>query len=456
MNHRHRRPNRLLGLALLLAVTALPSHALSDEEIFRDFPFNLINPGARALGVGGAFISLADDSTAAQTNPAGVVNLRRPELFAELRSRSIDGSGVRTAGRLNGAFFQGDLSTLAASDPDTNLTPAFLSFVIPFERVAFGFSRLESLNVGTRTRNRFTIEGQEAIVQIDPVTGDPIIIGFQPVDFDFTAEADVNALVVQYNAVVGISLHRRLSLGLTAVFGQAEVDGRVDNLFQDLANGIFTEQTLDYATRIDDTDTDIAYNLGLQWRPSDWISLGAVYRKGLRFELEQRIGPQGVRASEARELYGERFTNVLPMPDSYGLGVSFRPSEPWTVLVDAVRVEYSDLLQDYVSGLNRISFPEEFVPFTVDDGTEVHVGVERIFLAGRTPVAARLGGWREPDDRIRAAEESGLSLVFPAGEEVDHVTAGVGVTLQQSIQLDFAADISDVSSQFVFSSIYRF
>ena len=30
--------------------------ALTDEEIFREFRFNLISPGARARGMGGAFI----------------------------------------------------------------------------------------------------------------------------------------------------------------------------------------------------------------------------------------------------------------------------------------------------------------------------------------------------------------------------------------------------------------
>ncbi|MCA9435346.1 MAG: hypothetical protein KC978_06140, partial [Candidatus Omnitrophica bacterium] len=36
--------------------------------------------GARALSMGGAFIGLADDSTAAEFNPAGLQILLRPEL----------------------------------------------------------------------------------------------------------------------------------------------------------------------------------------------------------------------------------------------------------------------------------------------------------------------------------------------------------------------------------------
>ena len=85
MTSRSRVALRLvLGLALICA-WALPTLALTDEEIFRDLRFNFINPGGRSLGMGGAFISLANDATAAQANPAGLGFLTRTEYFAELR-----------------------------------------------------------------------------------------------------------------------------------------------------------------------------------------------------------------------------------------------------------------------------------------------------------------------------------------------------------------------------------
>ena len=40
--------------------------------------------GARALAMGGAFIALADDATAAESNPAGLWKLRRPELAMQM------------------------------------------------------------------------------------------------------------------------------------------------------------------------------------------------------------------------------------------------------------------------------------------------------------------------------------------------------------------------------------
>jgi len=42
--------------------------------------FNLSGAGARAMGMGGAFIGVADDATAIAWNPAGLIQLERPEI----------------------------------------------------------------------------------------------------------------------------------------------------------------------------------------------------------------------------------------------------------------------------------------------------------------------------------------------------------------------------------------
>jgi hypothetical protein len=44
--------------------------------------FNPVGSGARALGMGGAFIGVADDATAASWNPGGLIQLERPEVSA--------------------------------------------------------------------------------------------------------------------------------------------------------------------------------------------------------------------------------------------------------------------------------------------------------------------------------------------------------------------------------------
>ena len=68
---------RLVGgllLAVIMVVPGAPRPGFADglvnSETFGGFQFNFNNPGARALGMGGAFVAVADDATAVVANPA--------------------------------------------------------------------------------------------------------------------------------------------------------------------------------------------------------------------------------------------------------------------------------------------------------------------------------------------------------------------------------------------------
>ncbi len=71
-----RREYIVIALALVLL---LPSQAVADKYAAE---FLKIGAGARALGMGGAFVALADDVSAIYWNPAGVVSVTAPEVEA--------------------------------------------------------------------------------------------------------------------------------------------------------------------------------------------------------------------------------------------------------------------------------------------------------------------------------------------------------------------------------------
>src|SRR5512140_841193 len=80
---------KALFLAIIVASLAIVSTAVAqntDIESLAGVQFNFSNPGARSLGMGGAFLGLADDASAAEANPAGLTILRKPEVSIEARN----------------------------------------------------------------------------------------------------------------------------------------------------------------------------------------------------------------------------------------------------------------------------------------------------------------------------------------------------------------------------------
>ena len=63
----------------------LRASAQTNSEINTGVEFDMSLPGARSLGLGGAFVAVADDATAAVSNPAGLTALGRPEVSVEGR-----------------------------------------------------------------------------------------------------------------------------------------------------------------------------------------------------------------------------------------------------------------------------------------------------------------------------------------------------------------------------------
>src|SRR5687768_9595103 len=136
------RRNRMRNLALLLlaAMLSLPAMAQNvDIEALSGLQFNFGNPGARSLGMGGAFLGLADDASAAEANPAGLTVLRKPEVSLEVRN-----------------YLEHQLLTTSGTYPEVERTAfehfsntaviTFGSFVYPVKNFTFGAYFHEPLN----------------------------------------------------------------------------------------------------------------------------------------------------------------------------------------------------------------------------------------------------------------------------------------------------------------------
>src|SRR5918993_4264343 len=99
---RSQRSSWVAGAVLAIG-TIVPGTAFAqvNVEAMQGVQFDFLAPGARSLAMGGAFVAVADDATAALSNPAGLSSLTRREVSIEGRFRQFKVPFV-LGGRLSG------------------------------------------------------------------------------------------------------------------------------------------------------------------------------------------------------------------------------------------------------------------------------------------------------------------------------------------------------------------
>jgi len=429
---------RRLLVLVVMAVSTSAASALTDEEVFRNFRFNLINPGARSLALGGAFISLADDATAAQANPAGLTFLARSEYFAEVRFVDNAAEASTRTERLPSAGVETFVAT--GTDIDDTVSPTFLSVVTTYGRWAMGLSRQEVLNINNFTLSsfKFTFEGEPRAFLTE---------GVGNIDLDVT----------NINVSVGANITDRLGVGATLTYSTLRVDSEVTNTIVDTGPADILEPTLDTRTTIDDRDDDVVFGLGLIYKWEKW-SIGGVYRNGPDFSVVEYLEVNddvdlGERAKSGR------FSNRFHLPDSYGIGTNWRPTDVLTLSLDVERIIYSNLLDGYVSGVNILTGKD--ARFTIDDANNARLGAEYVFLNAENslpPLALRGGVFTEGDSTIRAeftgSESFATEEVFAGRDRQNHVALGLGIVLKRA-RVDLAADFSEFRNEYLVSFVYQ-
>ena len=448
---------------LLLAITllALPATAQNvDIEALSGLQFNFGNPGARSLGMGGAFLGLADDASAAEANPAGLTILRKPEVSIEARN-----------------YLEQQLFTTSGTFPEVERTPfthhsdrvvlTFASFVYPIKN---------KFTIGGYYHEPLNNEGGGVVVaRQDPITGDvtPLPNFYLPAEnnqiiggpitrqecldrrrntnnpfncLEFRIDPFVSALSVRqrtFGLAGAWQLHPKLSVGATV---------RHQRFLESAFTFRYTPQldprqiVVQATARVEDGQVDIVeatdttFALGFKWAPHARVSVGGVYKQGPQFDA-----PLFYADTTTAFEFGQVANTSFHIPDVAGIGVSFRPIDPLTINVDAVHVTYSNLVDDFVSINSTVRALGE-PPFEANDVTEIHVGAEYFFTT-KIPIAIRGGYWRDPKHSVEWAgplnhqQFIAEAMLYPEGEDQDHFSIGAGIAWPR-FQIDAAYDTS--------------
>jgi long-subunit fatty acid transport protein len=453
-----------------LVVTTGSLRAQVDDEVISGIQFNFVPPGARSLGLGGAFVAIANDATAAFTNPAGLTHLTQQEVSFE--ARAIESATLFTDGGRGNAVPSGiGLDTESAlrygESKDSFAAPAFLSYVRPASDFRFALYAHRVVDFSSR----FESEGA-FYTHPDRECRSSRLSGCGRL---FPITTDLEVSVRNLGAAFAVRMGR-VSLGLGVNHYDFDIEGttlRYD-VVPDLADlsgpGKFFGPPLRQPEQVFATQEqrgegrDVAFNAGLLIALTRSLSLGFAYRDGASFPYLYTItcGPSAPEfCSQVPGLGSGRgaFDAVFHLPAEWGAGLAFQPLGNVTVALDYTHIEYSALVEDFTVAANPFSDPEDF---GVDDADEVHLGIEIVLTSLRRPIALRFGGWYDPAHQIRfvgSTRQPDDDILWSASDRVEdevHVSAGGGFTIGENISLDLAVDVSDRVSLGSASLVYRF
>lgn len=217
----------------------------------------------------------------------------------------------------------------------------------------------------------------------------------------------------------------------------------------------------------DGDDWAVSFVGGAQYKPNDYISIGAVYRYGEKHQVPavfndnlQVFNPSTGQYDALRQSYDEFEINV---PDRLGFGVSITPNDRLTFNVDFVRIFYQDLNDQFLEVLRSSASPDADSYFGWEDGNEYHVGGEYLIPIGTAnSLALRAGYYAAPDPSIHylGGAAAGPALLyettFPELGYDHHATFGLGVVLYGHFQIDVAGDLARDKDNFAISAMYNF
>ncbi len=411
-------------------------------------PFDLLPPGARSLGLGGAFAAVADDATAAEANPAGQTILTRPELSLHGRHADYDIT-VFDPNALDAVAGNAVGPGPVTGYDDTNTKVSFASFVYPFER--FVLSAYYQNTGEVRANSNITSFNSRFIDTYNATTD----LDVEQESFGISGAFRVNDLIS-----IGASIkYAKLDLEYFTASSILDFSDVEFNIGGDPATNAGTINEIDaLLLGAEGDDHDIAWNAGLLINPNGKVSFGLVYKDGGSYEVDTAVGYLNVfncnglagctapPVNETTLLDSGR--QNLELPDVFSIGIAARPTDTWLLSLQIDHIDYGDLPPPASTSL-IFGVPANVTDLNAE--ISVHAGVEKTFLfeqpvLGMSLLNVRAGIFSDRD-------HDGYADIDTGGR---HYTFGLGTVFGENFQLDLGAEWSDKVDNVVMSAVYRF
>ena len=345
---------------------------------------NPVGSGARAMGMGGAFIGVADDATAASWNPAGLIQLEKPEL-------SIVGAYFNSREEFSSTTHPEIDNTGEVEDLNIN----YFSVVYPFHYhrnivVSVNYQRLYEFNRNFNYNFEFSSGGLDVNQSKY-----------------FNQEGFLGAL----GLAASIEITPKISLGATFNIwtGQLLWDNGWNETYIESAVGTQGGVPVSIDTQVSDDYSDfrgINFNVGLLWNMTNHFTLGAVVKTPFdatidhRFDFNQTStfgAPVNTTVTSQQSITEEV---ELKMPLSFGIGLAWRVSDALSFDFDAYWTDWSEYL--LVDSRGNTFNPIDGRPESesnMQDTTQARIGGEYLIILPEKGVVVpvRAGFFYDPE-----------------------------------------------------------
>ena len=389
------------ALVLILTCLVLGSRVgvAQEEEIAIGNTFGL---GARTMGMGGAFLAVADDFTTLYWNPAGLAQIRKFELFGSLSHSEQNTATEFTRGR--------------TTEADSSKTrPNSIGLVYPLYANRGGFAFALGYN---RPQN---FDSEIAIQGVDP-SADSVFSGF---DVDEITSNSGGIGIWSFG--MGVFISKNILLGGSIDFWQGSSFNELNSAAEDI-NSIDPEiEGFAFHDTVDREYSGLSGRVGVLAFAGENVTLGGTVTLPVDLEVselwEQQTTVQFDNGDEIVEGDKGSILFDIERPFQFGGGVAIKFLEKRLTL--AGDMQFTDWTQTEYDPLPAEDAQDNFSRY-YDSTIQMRVGAEYRIPGIETSV--RVGYFRDPipfQDR-------------DIDDDRDFLTIGVGKVFDQIIKFDVA------------------
>ena len=358
-----------------------------------------VGSGARAAAIGSAFIAIADDATAASWNPGGLFQMERPEISA------VGAYSHRIEDFSDSPRAQGDIS-----DSTNTASLNYLSAAFPFTLL----NRNGVVSVNYQRLFDFDRNLHFRIVQDQP----PFLALQQNLELEQRGSLNALSPALCVQITPGLSLGLAVNIWMDDIFSSKAWESHTETNGTGSVTVVPGGASTPFVLRSqrDERFSDLLgvnVTIGTLWNVWKGLHLGAVIKTPFRARADRRL--TSILDIEDANNPGTPPPGIIPpapvdfkervkidFPWMFGLGLSYRFTDAWTVSADVTRVEWSDFMisqTDPETGAQIKTSP--FTGTRIDEAdvsatNTVRAGFEYLFVAEHFVVPVRGGIFYDP------------------------------------------------------------